>query len=422
MKTIILTIATAILIANFSQADDISFDTSNFTKKSFEWQGYVELHADNAKLNQESSFYKLNNYAEKPDNKLRTQTGIINLNGKYINDAFTFNLSGNFNSTHDQLKSSDSGKFDTAYFLIKPTPAFTLDIGKQSLKWGKGYAWNLVGFAERVKDISDPDSAREGFNMLSADYITNFDVALKTLALTTVILPVDKNINNDYGKSPRINPIAKLYLLFYDTDIDILWQGSGSRTSRWGIDFSRNITNNIEIHGEWARINAQEKVMITPEGKISKTLHNINNYLLGIRYLSEQDTTWIAEYYHNGAGYSKEELANYHDIVANSNSLAQLTILRTISQNYSRPNVGKNNFYLRVSQKEPFNILYLTPSFTIIKNIDDNSYSFNTEMLYTGFTNLEMRFRMSWLKGKQNSEFGEKPNRNKIEAMVKYYF
>ena len=33
----------------------------------------------------------------------------------------------------------------------------------------------------------------------------------------------------------------------------------GSRTSRVGMDFSKNITTNLEIHGEFAFINNQTK-------------------------------------------------------------------------------------------------------------------------------------------------------------------
>lgn len=42
------------------------------------------------------------------------------------------------------------------------------------MRWGKGYAWNPVGFVERPKDPNDPELAREGYWMASADYIVNF--------------------------------------------------------------------------------------------------------------------------------------------------------------------------------------------------------------------------------------------------------
>ena len=78
--------------------------------------------------------------------------------------------------------------------------------------------------------------------------------------------------------------------------------------------------------------------------------------------------------------------------------------------------------YLRVTQKEPFDILYLTPSITCIYNINDISYSLSPEILYTGITNLELRLKAGFLTGPDNSEFGEKLNDYRIELRIRYYF
>jgi hypothetical protein len=48
----------------------------------------------------------------------------------------------------------------------------------------------------------------------------------------------------------------------------------------------------------------------------------------------------------------------------------------------------KDYLYLRISQKEPFNILYFTPAITSIVNVNDKSLSISPELLYTGITNL----------------------------------
>ena len=64
--------------------------------------------------------------------------------------------------------------------------------------------------------------------------------------------------------------------------------------------------------------------------------------------------------------------------------------------------------YLKINQKEPFDILYFTPGFISILNLDDRSYSISPEMQYTGFTNWELRLRLTFLQGGNHSEFGEK--------------
>ncbi len=55
-------------------------------------------------------------------------------------------------------------------------------------------------------------------------------------------------------------------------------------------------------------------------------------------------------------------------------------------------------------QKEPFDILYFTPAVTTIMNLNDRSFSFVPELLYTGITNLELRLKTFFLVGKGGSE------------------
>jgi hypothetical protein len=39
------------------------------------------------------------------------------------------------------------------------------------------------------------------------------------------------------------------------------------------------------------------------------------SYLLGVRYLSQRETTYILEYYRNGTGFTKEESQNFYRFV-----------------------------------------------------------------------------------------------------------
>lgn len=48
------------------------------------------------------------------------------------------------------------------YLSIKPSSSLTIDAGKKTLKWGKGYAWNPVAFIDRLKDPDEPELALEG--------------------------------------------------------------------------------------------------------------------------------------------------------------------------------------------------------------------------------------------------------------------
>ncbi len=89
---------------------------------------------------------------------------------------------------------------------------------------------------------------------------------------------------------------------------------------------------------------------------------------------------------------------------------------------YGRPNFMKDYLYGRISQKEPFEMLYFTPALTWIFNLHDNSFSLSPEIAYTGITNLEVRVKGSVLVGGDMTEYGEKQNDYRLELRIRYYF
>ena len=410
--------------------EEFSFNTSEFEKKPLELSGYLEFKPERAWLNRDGSFYKLNSYNQEPRETLDRTTGTLKLYGKYTQGFATVNIRADVETTHDALASNDIRRFDEAYLSFKPDPGFTLDIGKVALKWGKGYAWNPVGFVERPKDPNDVELGREGYTMVTADLIHNMDGDLQTIAFTPLLLPVSADLNSTYGKPDHVNFAGKLYLLYKDTDIDFTWLGGGSRTPRMGFDFSRNLGTNLEIHGEWARISDYERRIVSPTGTTKVETFDATSYLLGLRYLSDNDLTTIVEYYRNGTGYTEAQGRDFYSLVDagirqfdSTGSDALLSKAATVSQgSYGRANPMQQYLYLRVSQKEPFNIVYFTPSLTSIINLDDRSYSLTPELLYTGVTNLDLRLRATWLVGGAGTEFGEKLNSRRLELMARFYF
>lgn len=413
--------ALAWVLAATASAGDFKFDAAEFEKAPFEFGGHVELKTDRSGLNRDGTFYTLNGITR---DTLERNTATLKLNAKYTQGIATYRVNADVEVRRDQLLSERINRIDEAYVSIKPDPGFTLDIGKVAVKWGKGYAWNPVGFIERPKDPNDVELAREGYTMVAADFIRNFaddGGDLKTVAFTPVLLPVGSRTNQDFGRPNHVNAAAKLYLLYLDTDIDFTWLGGGSRSPRFGIDFSRNFGSALEIHGEWARTRDVEFRRIDAAGNVASETRDATSYLLGLRYLTDNDTTWTAEYYRNGSGYTQGQLADFHRLVDSGNA-GLLAKARQISPAYGRPNAGERYLYLRASQKEAFDIVYFTPSATLIANLDDRSWSLTPELLYTGITNLDLRLRATWLKGGGGSEFGEKQAARKLELMARFYF
>jgi hypothetical protein len=204
----------------------------------------------------------------------------------------------------------------------------------------------------------------------------------------------------------------------------------GSKTTRFGLDFSRNITTNFEIHGEFAYINNFKQRTIDEQGNVSESKSDAKSYLLGVRYLTKTDTTFILEYYHNGTGYTKDEIKDFFSFInksyetyLSSGNQAPLMKAQNVAEgNYSRVNPMKDYLYLRVSQKDPFNLLYWTPALTGILNLNDGSFSFSPELTYTGITNLELRLKGTANVGQTGDEYGEKPGDYRLELRVRYYF
>jgi len=409
--------------------DDYSFDLEEFEPKPFEFGGYAEIKWEHMDLNKEGAFYGLNFY-EDPRSTLDRFTGTLQVDGHYKKGILSANVLLSAAGRQDDIGWSDSVDIFEANLSLKPTPLATVNLGKKIFKWGKGYAWNPVGFIDRPKDPNDPEEALEGYVGAELDLIKSFDGSLKTVALTTVVLPVWEDVNEDFGEMNHVNLAAKLYILYYDTDIDFVVFTGNSRSLRYGIDFSRNLTTNFEIHGEFAYITDFNQNYIAETGTLTPRMGSIKRYLAGLRYLTESDITTIIEFYHNGAGFSESELGRFYQLVddasaeviaTGSDSLLQ-TAKNISKKGYASPQVGRNYLYLKINQKEPFDVLYFTPGLIAMLNLDDRSYSVTPEMLYTGFTNWELRLRFTILNGRDSTEFEEKQNQNKLEFRVRYHF
>ncbi len=410
-------------------AEEFSFDLDEIEKNPLEWGGYAELKWEHMDINQGSTF-SLINLADDPLTSIDHLGGSLQLDGRYVLGNSSFYWLLKMAGQQDNLGWTDLADIYKLYASIKSSPYITGSLGKKSYKWGKGYAWNPVGFINRRKDPNNPDESLEGYITIEADLIKSYSGILQTTALTIVLLPVLDEVNDDFGESDNFNLAAKLYFLFLDTDIDLLLLTGDSRSTSYGLDFSKNLATNFEIHSELAWSLEQKKFILQEDGTPWLTQDDVLSWLFGIRYLSENDTTSVIEYYYNDGGYTEEEMTQFYLFAREAGEDFQQTASRILLdrardmslRGYGRPQPGRNYFYARFSQKEPFDILYFTPALTAIVNLDDESYTLIPELIYSGFTNWEIRLRFSYLNGNDFSEYGEKQNSNKLEFRLRYLF
>ncbi|MCK4502386.1 MAG: hypothetical protein KAU22_05075, partial [Desulfuromonadales bacterium] len=373
-------------IPSVSLADDYSFDLDEFEKKSFTWGGSAEVKWDHNSINKDGAFGLLGFY-DNPRTDLDRLLATVQLDGNYNKGIVDFNWLLQASAQQDQVGSEQSLDVFSAYASIKPAPAVTFELGKKTFKWGKGYAWNPVGFIDRPKDPNNPEDALEGYIGAGVDLIKSFSGTLQTLALTGVMLPVWDDVNDDFGEKNHVNLAAKLYLLYHDTDIDFIFFTGDSRSTKYGIDFSRNLATNFEIHGEVAYTPKQKVKVLNDSGTLENNEIAATSYLLGLRYLTANDITAILEYYHNDAGYSETEMDRFYQLVSTANTHYVNTgddslfnrAAAVSKSGYAKPQSGRNYIYAKVTQKEPFDLLYFTPGVTAIINLDDSSYSISPE-------------------------------------------
>lgn len=419
----------AVLLAGgAARAADYSFDLSEIDAKPYEISGFVEAKVEHFRLRPGAALFALSYVGRAPRGTLDRATADFELAGKASLGMATAYARVSGSASRDAYEARQTGMVMESGLRMSPSEGLIFDLGKQMQRWGKGYAWNPVAFFERPKDPNDPAASREGYVMASADLVKSLPGGpVAAIGFTPLLLPVSAGLNTDYGASRRTNPGAKLYLLVADTDIDLLWAAEGTRPQRVGLDFSRNLGTQWEVHGEWARAIGTTRRVLQPGGNLASVRGNVDSALLGARYITENEVTWVAELYRNGAGYDAAELARYYSALQAAHGpsgtpAAQAQAASLASSGYGRANPGRRYAYLRVSTRDPFDWLYFNPALTAIANLDDHSWQLTPELLYTGWQNVELRARAVLLHGDALDEFGAKAASRRLELSLRLYF
>jgi hypothetical protein len=410
------------------QEEPFTFDADAFTRKAFSLDGYVEIRPTFGWFRRDSSLYKLNFYDQDDQKTLGRGYFALLADLAYRKGIFEAVFEPYLDYTTSPFENDASARLFQGYFSLKPSVSFSLYVGKRTLRWGKGYAWSPTALVERMKNPNEPDLAREGFWMITADYTKTFEGPLKTLSITPVIIPVSRSINPGYSPEEGWHFAGKMYLLFLDTDIDLVVLAGKNRPPRFGMDFSRNLLSNWEIHGEIAFFQDLEQTRVDEDGQIRPNIFDAASTLLGMRYLSAAETTYILEYYHNGIGFGPVQMDSFYTFVDRAYdrylTTADDSALKDAARlpSYSGFSPMRDYLFFRAIQKDAFGVLYFFPALTVIANLSDRSVSLAPEMTYKGFTNLELRLKAFFLAGKKGDEFGEKPNRFRLELRARYFF
>ena len=363
-----------LLISNSIFANEYDFSMDELEEievKSFEYSGYLKAQHKHQVLNKSSS-----KSLSKNKDSMNTYLGEAFLNFKYFKDDFTFQTDLMANYENKDHIEKDTYTINQAFVNYKYNQNHQVTLGKKVAKWGKGYFFNPIAFIDRKKDPNEPEASKEGFVQVNYIYNKAFNEDLQNIAFEASYLKTSEDINSDLYEDDSNAVALKTYLLYKDIDIDLAYFYSNKEENKFGLDFSTNIETNFEIHGEFAKDNSGDY-----------------SYLLGIKYLTENELTIISEYF-----YQNEE------------------------QDKDTPFWDNRYFINKFTQKEPFDTLYFNIYYKNSLNLDDSSHQNNLGFIYTGFKNLTLDFSVGKYFGDNSSEFGNKLVDKFTWLQMKYSF
>jgi hypothetical protein len=413
-----------LLAARVVFAQEEAIDIPPPEEKKLEWNGNLDAKYTLFHSAQESPLYQLQFYnAGKLSSYLSQYRIEPYLNADYRTKDLGFHL-----KTHATYFSDDEATFDLfeAYGSFNSSFNSTIQFGKRVYSWGKGYAFNPVGYVNPFKDPENPELAQAGLLSANFEYIKSFSsAALQTFSFLFVLIPPPPKFNRRYDEAENTDAALKTYFLLWDTDIDLMGYYSQTKPKRLGVDFSRNLKENFEAHGE-VSYNKNTSRYFIADGKLQTEQGNHFSYLFGLRYLHASNTTVIAEYYHNGLGLNENEFGDYVNFLANGAASGSAAVVQNtlgVSQQYFRGSTLMRDYlYMKITKPEPFDWLYFTPALYTIYNLRDNSFLLSTTLSYKPVTNFELIFWPAFLVGGTSTEFGSKLLQQRVELWMRVYF
>jgi hypothetical protein len=416
-----------LLATDTTSAEDYSFDPSVLQVKPLEVSGNVELYPTLQILNAASPQYRLrypDSYPASSDGYHLKSEGFL----QYHRKPFLVSLSGSLRG--DWMRGDDSlflgARLYEGYVKYAPSPSLSFFLGKRALRWGKGYAFNPIAFASRPKDLNDIDAALEGYWDVSVELIKSLDLRLATIAANVALLPVYQFVNRGYLPGKGAAGVGQLYLLVANTDVDFCFYGDNGGHFKMGVDFSRNLCPDWEIHGEWAFVPAAKSAFFKDETTLVSQARSAHSVVAGTRYLAPCNTTFILEYLHVGSGHAPEQIEAYYralDYSRTAGAVAQRSsVLKTGADFYSSQFIGNDYLYIKASHPDPFNFVYFTPDLYSIVNLRDGSLMGGVEMSYNRWRHLLLTLRYIALLGAEHSEYGARLGQHRLELRAKWSF
>jgi len=406
----------------FSQEYD--FDIPVEEESGIEFNGNLDAKWGMLQTRKPSPFFGLQFYNDSEKSDYLSQYRL----DFYLDGSYRHKQVGLYMKTFYQYAREEplSPSFYELYGSLNLSPRWSMSIGKRRFNWGKGYAFNPVGYVNAEKDPENPDLALAGKTSVYISYNRSFTSSyLQNFSIGAILLPPDADSDQKFESADKIGAAFKLYCLLNNIDIDFMTIFKKDEPRRFGLDFSSNLRENLEIHAEFSYAYDENKYRIVDD-LIYHNKINSNSYIFGLRHINRFNTTLITEYYHNKRGLSKNEFVSYVHYLQNSIESNIIELINSAKLNMSTyfrsKTLMQDYLYVKLIQPEPFSWLYSSISISTIYNLADKSFLFSPQLSYKPYTNFEVLLWPILFFGGNNTEYGSKQFEKKIEIWMRFYF
>lgn len=314
---------------------------------------------------------------------------------------------------------NDDININQCYFQKNISPYLMLLAGRTILHWGTGYSFNPTDVVAPDKELSDPENREKrtaGNDLIKLEYFG------ETYSLALCYLT---RINIESSITTRGSRLAfRFYKNIHNMDISFIGCIDKEESPVWGINFSSVIGERLEIHGEvstqrgsYRRYHRtiQQGNILFQENPFTdfrrNNPHYYHSYLLGFQYTLPKNILWIAEYYHQDQGYTREEWNRIIEHVQFINSqlkspfeeLAEGNLLWSLNLFSAR---GTMRDYLMNYIQIPVDTRLGLRS-TWLLNLDDFSSVFIPELNIQIGNHFTFYGRSYIFQGRKKTEFGE---------------
>lgn len=334
---------------------------------------------------------------------------------------------------------------EDAYLVYRLSPQFLLELGKEKVREGVGYAWNPVDFFRTRSAAGLSQDPKEQRDHRQGHYLVRGEARWGSRGLAIVYAPEFQGLDTEEAS----NIVDQFWIrgtdLLAGTDVALyLYKG---REWNSGVSLARVFGNALELHLEAVvrRVRSRELPTFValggPAGTIPIPLWKerrmdrlVGKTLVGGQYTFPNGLNLIAEYFYNGDGLTPGEWATLFDGL----ELSRRSLERSGSLGPGGPNLsrvfalranqlltpaesGQHYVFFRASGSLPLDRELALAGFYLL-NLQDGSGTLSGEARYRIWRGLEGVLTFDLFYGPQRTEFGNLPVRSSVRVSLRYAF